>query len=55
MTKMKAICDTWNMIDKYGIKGWIQVDNNTVEIPDEEYNRLYEAVKNKKYISNLKK
>lgn len=55
MTRMKAITDTWRMIDKYDIEGWKQVDENTVEVPDSEFERLFEMSVNKPYIINLKK
>ena len=42
------------MIEKYDIKGWVDV-NNAILVPDEEFERLLGAVKNKKYIRNLKK
>lgn len=52
---MKNICDTWNMIEKYNIKGWIVTDTRTICIPDEEYERLMNSVVNKQYIRNISK
>lgn len=51
---LKHIIDTWNMIIEYNIKGYID-QGNKVLIPESEYTRLLESVKNKKYIQNLKK
>ena len=52
MTKLRNIIDTWNMVEKYGIS--YKLENGVVIIPDAEYDRLLEAVKNKQYIINLK-
>jgi hypothetical protein len=53
MTNLKDIIDTWNMIEKHDIKGYIQ-EGGVVRIPDTEFDRLLAAVKNKNYILNLK-
>lgn len=52
MIKMRHIIDTWNVIDKYGIKGWVDVDY-AILIPAAEYERLMADVKNQKYIRNI--
>jgi len=54
MIALKNIIDTWNMVNEYNIKGYID-QGNKVLIPESEYTRLLESVKNKKYIQNLKK
>lgn len=54
MIKLKNIIDTWNMVQEYNITGYID-QGNTVLIPEGEYNRLLESVRNKKYIQNLRK
>ena len=41
------------MVQEYNIKGCID-QGNKVLIPEAEYTRLLESVKNKKYIQNLK-
>ena len=53
MIKLKEIIDSWNMIEKYKIKGYIS-DAGVIKIPEAEYNRLLVSVKNKNYISSLK-
>lgn len=53
MKELKNIIDTWNMIEKYGIEGYEILDDTTVAVPDAEYERLLESVKNKNYIKNL--
>lgn len=52
---MKNVIDTWNMIEKYNIKGYEMVNENTILIPMNEYERLMNSVKNKKYIKNISK
>ena len=39
------------MIEKYGIAGYEVLDSTAVAIPDSEYERLLDSVKNKGYIS----
>lgn len=50
--KMRNIIDTWNMISKYNIKGWVE-DKCTIYVPANEYNRLMDSVVNKQYIRNI--
>ena len=50
--KLKAIMDTWTIIEKFGIS-FEQTDDNTVEISDADYKKVWNAYKNKKYIENL--
>ena len=52
MKRMKAIIDTWNIIDKYNIQNWKQ-ENDTIYIPKEEFDRVYEEILNKSYLINL--
>ena len=52
MKEMKEIVDTWNIINKYDIKGWEQ-GNGVIYIPNEEYNRVLNEVLNKSYLRNL--
>lgn len=52
MKRMKEIIDTWRIIEEYDVKGWKQEDR-AIYIPEEEYDRVYEDVLNKKYIENL--
>lgn len=54
MKALKNIIDTWNLIEKYEITGWVE-EKNTIQIPETEYQRLLNAVKNKNYILNLRK
>lgn len=53
MINLKDTIDTWNMIEKHDIKGYIQ-EGGVVRILDTEFKRLLAAVKNKNYILNLK-
>ena len=55
MTALKNIIDTWNMIEKYGIEGYEVLDSMAVAVPDAEYERLLDSVKNKRYIQNLRR
>ncbi|MEZ3504209.1 MAG: hypothetical protein K1W25_12290 [Lachnospiraceae bacterium] len=55
MTALKNIIDTWNMIEKYGIEGYEVLDSMAVAVPDSEYERLLNSVKNKRYIQNLRR
>lgn len=55
MTALKNIIDTWNMIEKYGIEGYGVLDSTAVAVPDSEYERLLDSVKNKRYIQNLRR
>nr|WP_300850604.1 hypothetical protein [uncultured Acetatifactor sp.] len=55
MTALKNIINTWNMIEKYGIEGYEVLDSMAVAVPDSEYERLLNSVKNKRYIQNLRR
>lgn len=55
MTALKNIIDTWNMIEKYGIERYEVLDSMAVAVPDSEYERLLNSVKNKRYIQNLRR
>lgn len=55
MTALRNIIDTWNMIEKYGIEGYEVLDSMAVAVPDSEYERLLNSVKNKRYIQNLRR
>lgn len=52
MRELRNIIDSWNMIEKYNLKGWIE-QNGVILIPDAEYERLMSSVKNKQYIKNI--
>lgn len=52
MRKMREIVDTWNIIQKYDIKGWKQ-GNGVIYIPNEEYDRVHKEIRNKSYLRNL--
>ena len=52
MKKMKNIIDTWNMIEKYNLQGCIE-NGREILVPNEEYERLMNSVKNKQYIRNI--
>ena len=52
--EMRNIIATWNMINKYNIKGAFE-DKSIVYVPVNEYNRLMNSVVNKQYIRNITK
>ena len=52
MKKMREIIDTWNIIEKYDIKGWKQ-EKGAIYIPTKEFDRIYEEIPNKSYLINL--
>lgn len=52
MKRMREIIDTWNIIEKYNVKGWVQ-ENGAIYIPNEEFDRVYEEILNKRYLINL--
>lgn len=54
MRKMKKYIDVWNLIDKYQIEGWVE-EADAILIPEAEFQRLLGAVKNRRYVLNLKK
>lgn len=54
MKNLRNIIDTWNMIEKFGIVGYVE-NSAAISIPEAEYNRLLAGVKNKAYIRNLVK
>lgn len=53
MKEMKNIIDTWNMIEKYNLVGCVEKDCGTILVPNKEYERLLNSVKNKQYIKNI--
>jgi hypothetical protein len=55
MKTLKNIIDTWNMIEKYNIVGYEEVNGAVISIPESEYDRLLDSAKNKTYIKNLVK
>ena len=52
MKKLKAIMDTWTIVEKFNIP-FKQTDDNTVEISEADYKRVWDAYGDKKYIENL--
>ena len=55
MVQLKNIIDTWDMVFKYKLDGATvnASDPMVVLVPEGEYQRLLESVKNKRYIENL--
>ena len=53
MKELRNIIDTWNMIEKYNLEGAEKLNDSIILLPESEYNRLLESVKNKRYILNL--
>ena len=53
MKQIRNIIDTWNMIEKYNLQGYVEKDSTVIFLPDSEYERLLASVKNQKYIRNL--
>ena len=54
MIKLRNIIDTWNMIEKYGIVGYVE-NGAIISLPEAEYGRLLASVKNQAYIRKLVK
>ena len=52
MKRMREIIDTWRIIEKYNVKGWKQ-ENEAIYFPNEEFDRVYEEIINKRYLINL--
>ena len=52
MVALRNIIDTWNMIEKFGITNFV-MDAKKVEITEEDYKKMMDGAKNKKYIRNL--
>lgn len=52
MKRMREIIDTWNIIEKYNVKGWKQ-ENGAIYIPKAEFDRVYKEILNKSYLINL--
>lgn len=55
MIEFRNIIDTWTMVEDYNIKGYIDKDAYTVLIPKDEFLRVLDSVKSKKYLMNLRK
>lgn len=52
MLKLREIIDTWNVIEKYNIKGWKQ-GRGIIYVPKKEFDRVYNQIPNKSYLRNL--
>lgn len=53
MKELRNIIDTWNMINKYDLKGCVRESDSVILVPLSEYDRLLNSVKNKRYVQNL--
>ena len=54
MKELRNIIDTWNMLEKFGIDEYTSTDDS-VEIKEEDFQRMLNGSKNKRYINNLLK
>lgn len=52
MKAMQNIIDTWNMIEKFGITEYTTTER-TIEISDEDFQKMLDGSLNKRYINNL--
>ena len=52
MRELRNIIDTWNLIEKFNIEGYIEKDS-IIMVSNAEYERLMDSVKNKQYIKNI--
>ena len=52
MKELKDIIDTWNMIEKYEINEY-EYENGVVKISDNDYSKMLNGSRNKKYVENL--
>lgn len=50
--KLKSICDTWNMVDRYNLTV-LESNDCVIIIPEAEYDRMLAEAKTKRYIKNL--
>lgn len=50
--KLKSICDTWNMVDKFNLRV-IESNDCVIVVPMEDFNRMLAEAKTKRYIKNL--
>lgn len=53
MKELRNIIDTWNMIEKFGIKSFESTDHDTVKVSNEDFQKMLDGSANKKYIKNL--
>ena len=52
MMKFQEIIDTWDMIERYQVKGW-KLERGVVWVPKDEYDRILKEAKAERYIKNL--
>jgi hypothetical protein len=52
MMKFQEIIDTWDMIERYNVKGW-KLERGVVWVPKAEYDRILKEAKAERYIKNL--
>lgn len=53
MKELRNIIDTWRVIEKYAIKGWLTKNDSIVLVPESEYERLLNTARYKQDIVRL--
>ena len=53
MKEIRNIIDTWRVIEKYAVDGWVTKDDSIILIPEGEYERVLNAAKYKNDIVRL--
>lgn len=53
MKVLNAICDTWNVLEKYGIE-YETINDNMIAISNADYERILANSQNKNYIKGLR-
>ena len=53
MKELRNIIDTWRVIEKYTVDGWVTKDDSIILVPESEYERVLNAAKCKNDITRL--
>lgn len=53
MKELRNIIDTWRVIEKYTVDGWVTKDDSVILVPESEYERVLNAAKCKNDITRL--
>ena len=53
MKELRNIIDTWRVIEKYTVDGWVTKDDSIILVPESEYERVLNAAKYKNDIVRL--
>lgn len=53
MKELRNIIDTWRVIEKYTVDGWVTKDDSIILVPESEYERVLNAARYKQDITRL--